>query len=203
MTDADISTEERAARVAAASEEAKAALQALGRKLGDDLAEPEEDEGDSLVFVRNGWIRFTIAGKPYKLRRPFLGELRDLEVAWETDQEALTMGHNQLKLDSQELLDEAAKLEAEAAEIEGQTRRKIELDIEASHLALKASAESRKLQRKAQDLRAEWWAQVFKLLTPHPQDPPPADQVPSWVANIDLQQRAIAHWQSAPLGRGG
>src|SRR5918998_454864 len=61
------------------------------RSNGGGLAEPEADElGDELIFVRNGWVRCVIAGQMFKLRRPFFGELRDLETSQEADQTQLT-----------------------------------------------------------------------------------------------------------------
>src|SRR5262245_45938802 len=68
------------------------ALDAVARRSqeAEGEAEPEPDEDtEEVIFVRNGWVRVVIAGTRYKLRRPFLGELRDLETSMEADTEVL------------------------------------------------------------------------------------------------------------------
>lgn len=171
-----------------------------------DLAEPEDDElGDDLVFVRNGWLRVTIAGETYKLRRPFLGELRDLELSREADIETLTELSKEMHKKTDEMQRRGAEIQAEARSLNGgDPDRKRTLDQEASHMALEASRLSREVVRKAQDLRAKWWEQTFETLTPPPKRRrPKPEQLPSWVGDANLQQRVIEHWQSSPLARGG
>lgn len=167
-----------------------------------DLAEPEEDElGDDLVFVRNGWLRVVLAGETFKLRRPFLGELRDLELSCEADIETLTELSREMHRQTDEYLQRAREIETEAKDLNGeQPDLKRALDRETSELTLGATKLSRGVVRTAQDLRAKWWTQVFKTLTP-PGSSEPA-QLPSWVGDATLQQRVIEHWRSFPLGRG-
>lgn len=169
------------------------------------LVEPEEDEvGDDLVFVRNGWLRITVNGKEHKLRRPFLGELRDLELARETDTEALRQRQQEMRQTTDALLQRAQAIEVEARALNGEEpERKRALDLEATDLGLSAQRESQKLIREAQDRRAKWWELVFKALTPPGHGKPSKNHYPAWVGDATVQQRVIEHWQASPLVRGG
>lgn len=198
MTDA--TSQEDITHVTQAAEQLAAALK------GPDvvLAEPDEDElGDDLVFVRNGWLRVMVAGEVYKLRRPFLGELRDLELSRETDNETLVAANKEMREKTSELLKRAHEIEIEARGLNGgNPERKSELDHEATQFAFEATRLSRQVIRQAQDLRAGWWEQVFQTLAPPGRKRVPK-QLPSWVGDGQLQQRVIEHWQSSPLARGG
>lgn len=169
------------------------------------LAEPEEDEiSDDLVFVRNGWLRVTVNGTECKLRRPFLGELRDLELARETDTEALQALQAEMRDKTDQLLERARAIEAEATSLNGEDpQRKQVLDVEATQLGMTAQKESRRLIREAQDRRARWWELVFKALTPPGHTKPNKNHYPAWVGDPTVQQRVIEHWQASPLARGG
>lgn len=169
--------------------------------LRPDLADPEDDELDEeIVFVRNGWIRITIAGSLHKLRRPFLGELRELDLSREADQEVLNQKNQELREETDVLLARAKEIETQANEEGIEPQRASELNIEATKLALRAHTASRAIVREAQRVRAAWWAQAFEMLTP-PGYKAPAD-MPAWIGDVALQQRAIEHWQMVPLGRG-
>jgi hypothetical protein len=169
--------------------------------LRPEMAEPEDDELDEeIVFVRNGWIRVTIAGQLHKLRRPFLGELRDLDLSREADQEVLNEKNKELRDKTDLLLVRAREIEDLANEENIDPQRKTALDVEATQLALRANTESRALVREAHAIRAAWWEQVFKVLTPPSYEVP--EQMPAWIGDVSLQVRAIEHWQTVPLGRG-
>lgn len=169
------------------------------------LAEPDEDEvSDDLVFVRNGWLRVTVNGNQHKLRRPFLGELRDLELSREADVESLQERQRALRDVTDGLMQRAREIETEAKSLNGEhPERKQALDLEATGLGLTAQKESRKLVREAQDLRAKWWEQVFKTLTPPGHTKPNKNHYPAWVGDATVQQRVIEHWQASPLAPGG
>lgn len=165
------------------------------------LAEPEADElGDELIFVRNGWVRCVIAGQMFKLRRPFFGELRDLETSQEADQTQLTDISEDMRARANEDLARAREIEEEAKTLDDASVRKAELDEEATMLAIRAMGRQQELMHRADDLRVAWWKQVFTVLTP-PGNTPPSD-VPSWVVDPQMQNRIIAHWRSVPLASG-
>lgn len=185
---------------AAATEVAQQITDALAA-LRPKLAEPEDDELDEeIVFVRNGWIRVTIAGQLHKLRRPFLGELRDLDLSREADQEVLNQKNKELRERTDTLLVRAREIESLANEEDVDPQRKADLDVEATQLALQANVDSRALVRDAHAIRAAWWEQVFKVLTPPGYEVP--EQMPAWIGDISLQVRAVEHWQMVPLGHG-
>jgi hypothetical protein len=172
-----------------------------GARQDDGLVEPEPDEeGDAIVFVRNGWIRITIAGQLHKLRRPFLGELHTLEQSLESATHDLRELQESLKEANSEDLAHAQRIADEAKGLRDDSARKIELDDESVALAIKAMERNRAVDKMARELRAMWWQQVFKTLTP-PGHPEP-EEAPSWVEDITLQQRVVSHWRSAPLAHG-
>lgn len=196
-TEAEDGPTEDPAVVTDAAQQLTDAIAALRPK----LAEPEEDELDEeIVFVRNGWIRVTIAGQRHKLRRPFLGELRDLDLSREADQEVLNQKNQELRERTDELLVRAREIEGLANAEDVDPQRKADLDVEATQLALRANVDSRALIRDAHAIRAAWWEQVFKVLTPPGYEVP--EQMPAWIGDISLQVRAVEHWQMVPLGRG-
>lgn len=187
--------------VAAAALEAAQRINTALESIRPELAEPDEDELDEeIVFVRNGWIRVTIAGRLHKLRRPFLGELRDLDLSREADQEVLNQKNRELREQTDELLEQAQAIEAQANAPDVEPKRATELNAEATQLALKAHTASRALVREAHRTRAAWWEQVFQTLTPPGYQPP--ENMPAWIGDAALQQRVIDHWQMVPLGRG-
>jgi len=168
----------------------------------DNLAEPEPDEeGDEIVFVRNGWIRVTIAGSLHKLRRPFLRELQDLEASMEAGTLDVRELQESLKAANNEDLATARRISDEAKAItDDDSPRKFELDEESTQLAIKVMERNRQIERRARELRALWWEQVFKTLTPPGHDAP--KDAPSWAEDLMLPSKLVQHWRSAPLAHG-
>lgn len=165
------------------------------------LAEPEDDEaGDAIVFVRNGWIRFTIAGVMYKLRRPFLGELRQLEGILDHASEELKLLAEDMR--ERETADretaDRIKTEVEAGDVS--EVRRAELDDEATQLAVNLQVRMLEVSRKGRDLREQWYLAAFEMLTPPGHTSPPS--MPAWVGDAQMQAQIIMHWQSAPLAPG-
>lgn len=195
------------------------------------VVEPDEDEtGDEIVFVRNGWVRITIAGVLYKLRRPFLGELRDLEATMDHGNEELRrladkmrdVEHSEQALadanaaEARELdrppeltdkdwrvilkLSDRDREELAALHSRQLATRRNQLNEANTALMLRLQERLREVTRTDRQLREGWWAQAFKLLTPPGHPEPP--QMPSWVGNAVLQNQIIQHWQSNPLALG-
>lgn len=171
-----------------------------------ELVDPDEDElahQDKIQFVKNGWIRGLIDGAPFKLRRPFLGELQALEQSKEggmvdlseESQAAMDDARNDLDL-AKKIDDEARKLGTTAKDV----RRKAELDSEATALAVKQMRRQQDIGRHADDFRVQWWKEVFATLTPPGSSPP--EQVPSWVVDPMLMEQVVVHWRTAPLAYG-
>lgn len=169
-----------------------------------DLVEPDDDEaGDLIQFVKNGWIRYTIAGVAYKLRRPFLGELRQLEASKEAGIDDLDESNKTELTDAEKDMEKAKKLQKDAQALTDSTedqRKKLRLDKQASDLARKAMKRQQLLIERTDEFRVNWWAEVFKTLTP-PGNSVPTD-VPAWVTDPMLMEQVLAHWRTAPLAYG-
>jgi hypothetical protein len=164
------------------------------------VVEPEEgEEGDELLLVRGGYIRYRVEGRRYTLRRPKLGQLRELEAQIDHAQEELKSLAERMRE-----ADETDSATAEAIDEEikaGVTpARKRELDRQSTQLSLNLQDRMQEVIRMGRDLREDWWRQVFTMLSPEGQDPP--DDMPAWVGNAATQGYVIAHWQSDPLARG-
>src|SRR5690606_36092534 len=80
-----------------------------------DLAEPDDDdpEGDRVDWVRTGMVRLWIGGTRYGLRRPFLGELRDLDLAHENALEDINDRNVEARLKADGLGERADKIDAD------------------------------------------------------------------------------------------
>lgn len=164
--------------------------------------EPEDDElGDEIVPVSNGWLRVTIGGQLFKLDRPSLGELRRLESAREVDSETLDKLQESLKPAAEADLATARAIQDEAITLgDDNVVRKFQLDSQTSALTTKAMARNQILVRRAEDLRESWWRLVFEILSRPKIELP--EQTPAWVGDPMLQQHVIDHWRRSPLARG-
>lgn len=161
-----------------------------------DLAEPDDDdpEGDRVDWVRTGMVRLWIGGKRYRLRRPFLGELRDLDLALENALEDINDRNMDARIKADDLGERADKIDADKR-MTAKTRAAKVRELRAEDKAI-----AREVTQYREDTLIAWWTQVFdKLLV---ETTPPPD-LPAWLANMALPQRALQHWRSVPLGRGG
>lgn len=168
------------------------ALKALTPQ-GPTLVEPDADDDEAnpkelVEFVRTGLVRVWVQGKRYRLRRPFFGELRDLRTALEgmmdevsqASIEATTKGDD-LKRQSSEITDDDPDRNRKIVELR-QADRKV----------------AREFDAKIEDMRVDWWRQVFDRVSV---DGAP-DEWPAWVSDANLPAQVITHWRSVPLGRG-
>lgn len=121
------------------------------------LAEPEEDEiSDEMVPVRGGFIRVTIAGVMYKLRRPWLGELEELEATLDAAQHELQTFGDQYKEIEAEERDTADRIRSEAKAADDARIRLAAIPVEVE--AAKAAGDDaavRRLQTEARKLSRE------------------------------------------------
>lgn len=153
---------------------------------------------EGIVFVKTGWVRFTIDGKVYRLRRPLFGELKKLRLALEDvsdDINTRSAASTQMAIDLER---EAQAVASSESTISAAKRR----SLEAKRL------ESRKLGRDlvefADDARMGWWTLVFETLgvgDGQGGDKIPADW-PAWVVDVNLPGQITQHWRSAPLAPG-
>jgi hypothetical protein len=183
---------------------------------GPALVDADDGEGGMVQFVRTGWVRFPAvvfeADEPrvWKLRRPFLGELRRLRQLYE---------NAELEIDEAKLgfLDATQGHETRVA-----AANALDTELERSRAKLEANKARRKALHELEDrqakIRMEWWASVFRTLcvewigqlgaVPEEVDEghvavPEGWQWGTWVEDPDLPVHVINHWRAVPLDRGG
>lgn len=156
--------------------------------------DPEDDEpGDRVELVGNGWTRFHIDGQRYRLRRPFFGELRTLRLAQEAGNDELSELADQGRLAADKIAEEAEKIDQDTEMTPGRRNTAIR------KLRAKNIQEGRKLTVATEDMHLGWWAKVFETLAV---DGTPSDW-PAWIIDPKLPNQVMQHWRSAPLARGG
>lgn len=172
---------------------AAAADEATARPVVVD-ADASDPAGDSIEFVRTGIIRVTVAGKRYRLRRPFFGELRTLRGAY---QDAMD-----------ELGDASDEAKAELAEIRAEYDETPEPDRKTSEAAFtrRVRAVNRGLETLQEDTYLAWWAKAFDMLAMESHGPG-LEEMPAWMASnppgeTSLIVEVLNHWRSNPLARG-
>ncbi len=172
---------------------AAAADEAAARPVVVD-PDAEDPDGDSIEFVRTGIVRITVAGKRYRLRRPFFGELRTLRGAYQEAMDELGEASDEVK----------AKLAAIRAEYDATPEGERQA-AEAKH--------TRTIRRVNRDLEAKqeaaylaWWGQAFDMLAMEGHGPG-AEEMPAWMASDTPGEKPLIvevlnHWRSNPLARG-
>ncbi len=172
---------------------AAAADEAAARPVVVD-AEAEDPDGDSIEFVRTGIVRITIAGKRYRLRRPFFGELRTLRGAYQEAMDELGEASDEVK----------AQLAAIRAEFDGLP----EADRKGSEAAYtrRIRKVNRDLEALQEDAYLAWWGQAFDMLAMEGHGPG-VEEMPAWMASDTPGEKPLIvevlnHWRSNPLARG-
>lgn len=158
-------------------------------------AEPADDDGvdvDRIELVKSGLVRVHVDGQRYRLRRPFFGELKTLRLALADVADDLNDRRMETQLAAKRMLAENERINADDS-----------MDDAARLAALQAlRKEDRQLGRAltsdADDARIGWWSQAFELVG---LDGVPADW-PAWFLDARLPDHVLAHWRTAPLGRG-
>lgn len=168
-----------------------------------DTPVPSDTDADlvdveGIVFIKTGWVRFTIDGKVYRLRRPLFGELKALRLALED----VTDDINEKSAESTTM---AIELEQE---MHAAANAETKMTAAKRRQLTGKQAESRKLGRAlvefADEARMGWWTLVFTTLgvgDGQGGDKVPADW-PSWVVDVNLPGQIMQHWRSAPLAPG-
>lgn len=161
----------------------------------------EEDTGDGsdldrIVLLKTGRVRCLIAGKPYMLGRPNLGQFRDLTNAFE----ALTDELDALQIAYERKLVGLREREAAInAMDDGPDRDQAMLDLRRENHRLGVE-----LTSAAEDQRLGWWKLVFSTLAMGRGRGrmPAAGAWPTWVTDVTLPHQVRAHWRQAPLAPG-
>lgn len=162
-------------------------------------AEPEGDEqGEAIVFVRTGWIRFTVGGRLYRLRPPFLKEVKRLRFALEEMADNLADLQSEVEVAGIEILEEQARLE-EKADLSATER------VAARSALRKRSRDAaRSLNERREAETLAWFRLAFEVLC--------VDDVTAWLGDFDdfpawatsglLPHQMLRHWRAAPLAPG-
>jgi len=172
----------------------------------------EVPDDDSMETYGAGWAKAVVDGTTYRLRRPFMGEMRDLRLALEglTDEVTLhtersesarrrlqrieARARTQLQAAQAKVMDgdEDAPTEDQIAELEDQLMDQVHNTRTEDRQA------GRTLIQIADDNRARWWTDVFTVLGLDGVPP----QWPSWFADPDGPHRMMQHWRQSPLAHG-
>ena len=166
----------------------------------DPGAEPEgeQEAGEGVVLVRTGWIRFTIGGDLYRLRPPFLKELKRLRFALEEMADNLADVQEDVEATGLAIAEEQVALEQKADLTPTQRAAERNALRKRSREAARALNE----QREAETL--SWFRQAFKTLCVDDTSKwiDDFDEYPSWATSGILPHTMMRHWRAAPLGRG-
>lgn len=208
-----------------------AAVEAFGSALGNAgvaLADPEPEQGDdSLVLVKNGFVRWRgvkadgTPGDTITLRRPTFGELREIRLALEENEdraaatrheaEGATLRHeaHSLRIDRRTraihkalgTFDQAdADPDLDEAGVDKLLAELEELRAQGKAMTDEGRAAARKIRHETEEIRLEWLRSVTERLAID--DLPDDLDWPGWAADPSIVQRLMTHWRNTPLARG-
>lgn len=159
------------------------------RRARKPKAAPVVDEtGDDVELSQTGLVRLRIDGTRYRLRRPFMGELKKLRLALEEVTEEIGDAQITLHQVRAEVLASEPDDDEDPAAVAKWQREKRSLTRQAVN----------DLTELADKLRLEWWRGVFDEVS---LDGIP-DELPVWILDPDLPDQVVKHWRSVPLGHG-
>lgn len=160
-----------------------------------DFDEWTGSDGDEtferIELVRTGLIRVTIAGRRFRLRRPFFGEFKQLRVALADVNDEISELSDEATVVSRAIVDAARDVKPDEMDPDAWRSWRRE-NREKSRTA------TRNLNETAEQLRVAWWDRMWDVLT---LDGKP-DDWPTWVIDPNLPIALVTHWRSSPLGRG-
>lgn len=176
------------------SDAMRAIADALAAKGQEHLSDPEDDEGgdDGVKFRTNGWLVFYDGDQRYRLRRPRLGALEDLELALESVSDEIESERTKVLTKMNGFRDQVKTVEQSTDMDARQAKRKVR------DLRGKIEREDSKFARTQRGLLLKWWGQAFEKLS---EDGTPEDW-PADVTDASLPSKAMDHWRQVPLGRG-
>lgn len=142
---------------------------------------------DPVDLRPDGTVQLLLGRGTVTLRRPLIGELRDLLESLENSND---QAHDVL-LDIPPLPSRPPR-DAEPAVKEAYRQERAESRVAAQKALAEADA-----------LRGSWMRKVVETLGDKPWPDLPIAELPTWVASIDVAVALTKHWQAVPLGRGG
>jgi hypothetical protein len=192
---------------------AEAAASAAPAHLPDNgKVSTDVPDDDGMETYGAGWAKATVDGTTYRLRRPFMGEMRDLRLALEglTDEVTLHTERSESMRRRLQRIEARARTELQAAQskvLAGDDDAPTEDQIaaledrlmdEVHNTRAKDREAGRTLVQIADDNRARWWTDVFTVLGLDGVPP----QWPAWFADPDGPHRMMTHWRQNPLAHG-
>jgi hypothetical protein len=172
----------------------------------DDTFDLDEEEQECVQFLTTGGLRCQIRGVWYRLKRPDLGELRELHESYEAIADELApFAEEQARL-SRDLQAKLTSIRTKADALAESPSPQADTEALAAELVQVQRQQKKALlevQNRALGMREQWWREVFKTLkvkgNPNPKVPA---QMPTWVGDQDMGVKVIEHWMRVPLGRG-
>lgn len=157
---------------------------------------PGDGEGnDSVQLVRTGWVRFRFGETTVRLRRPFLGELRDLRMALEDTSDNISEQAEEAQLIAMELITEGERIDGdESIELADRVRQR-------RALTRRSTEGARKLNLFREQAMVGWIRLAAERLSVDG-ELPPDEELPSWFIDPRLPATLLEHWRNVPLGRG-
>lgn len=161
-----------------------------------------EPSPGALEFVNNGIIRFHFpTGKDddlvVRVRRPFLGELKDIRLDLEAIQDELAVTAATVSAEGQAMREEATALAEKLGSGE------VTLEEHAEQLA-DIRRRDRDTARRMDDQREAkmlgWWSKIFGVLALD--EVPDVMAYPAWILDARLPGRVLNHWRQIPSGPG-
>jgi hypothetical protein len=141
-----------------------------------------------LTFHDNGHITGSVGGQKFRLRRPMVGELRDLWEAWENAADEVDAAIDPHR----ERLDELAARAADG-DLSPEVRREARTQRRQLNTELRTAK---------QGVWAGWARRVFDTLADDAKLPDSDDDLEGWMLDIGLGAEFLRHWQNRPLASG-
>lgn len=162
-------------------------VQAISDDPGDDVERPLEFTNSGLI---RAWVMNTDGSETrYRLRRPFLGELEKLRLSAERAEDEVADGRSILERHGRRIMAEVTRItEDESLDDEAKADAEVALRTESRTVAREATS-------RFDGLRAEWWSEVFGLLS---LDGAPTE-MPGWIVDPGLISAVMQHWRTAPF----
>jgi hypothetical protein len=167
----------------------------------DDAGSPLELDGQWQLYATGG-ASVKVDGKTYRLRRPSMGQIKELRDALASVADAIRQQSDEAQIiqrlnqaTGERLHEEIEQLDQKAPDFESELRR---LHGEAKALADQNLTVGRELTNLVDESYWSWWRQVFQLLSFNGCP----ETWPSWAADATAPNQIMQHWRSNPLARG-
>lgn len=162
------------------------------------IADPIDGEvGDKLVLVKTGHARIYLAGQlTGRLARPTFGQLRKLRLAHEAMISEVSDVTAEMTVEGEDLQAEVTKVLSD----DEMTKAKKQQAI--SRLRKRDREGGAKITEATEAGLIAWWGTVLDVLAAGGRPESFPDDWPGWIVDGSLPGKLLAHWRSAPLGRG-